>query len=169
MGTVSAVVRAAAAAGLDWERVGALSEVELEAALYGTPRRALRTPLPDPAWMDGELKKAGVTLRLLHVEYRESHPDGYGYTQFCEHYRRWKRTQRVVMRQVCVFRRSRTLRPEEGERPFRLMPNTSFEQGEHPSERSDAGEVSEVGLVFVLRSGLRHGLLFIGRRRRPRG
>jgi transposase len=100
VGTVSAVVRGAAAAGLEWERVAALSDAELEAALYGRPRRALRTPLPDPAAMDLELKKPGVTLQLLHVEYREHHPDGYGYTQFCDHYRRWKRTQRVVMRQV---------------------------------------------------------------------
>ncbi len=100
VGTVSDVVRAAADTGLDWERVATLSESELEAAIYGTARRALRTPLPEPAWMDGELKKPGVTLQLLHAEYRERHPDGYGYTQFCEHYRRWKRTQRVVMRQV---------------------------------------------------------------------
>jgi transposase len=100
VGTVSGVVRAAADAGLEWERVATLSESELEAAIYGTARRARRTPLPEPAWMDGELKKPGVTLQLLHVEYRERHPDGYGYTQFCEHYRRWKRTQRVVMRQV---------------------------------------------------------------------
>jgi len=100
LGTVSEVVRGAAAAGLEWEQVAALSDAELEAALYGRPRRALRTPLPDPAAMDLELKKPGVTLQLLHVEYRERHPDGYGYTQFCDHYRRWKRTQRVVMRQV---------------------------------------------------------------------
>ena len=66
----------------------ALSEVELEAALYGAARRALRTPLPAPAAMDLELKKPGVTLQLLHVEYREAHPDGYGYTQFCDHCRR---------------------------------------------------------------------------------
>ena len=65
VGTVSDVVRAAADAGLDWERVAALSEAELEAAVYGTARRALRTPLPEPAWMDGELKKPGVTLQLL--------------------------------------------------------------------------------------------------------
>jgi len=100
VGTVSGVVRAAGAAGLDWARVDALSEAALEAALYGAARRALRTPLPEPAAMDLELKQPGVTLQLLHVEYRESHPDGYGYTQFCDHYRRWKRTQRVVMRQV---------------------------------------------------------------------
>jgi hypothetical protein len=50
--------------------------------------------------MDLELKKAGVTLQLLHVEYRERSPEGYGYTQFCEHYRRWKKKQQLVMRQV---------------------------------------------------------------------
>jgi len=100
LGTVSEVVQRAARAGLDWARVEQFGEVELEAALYGEVRRKRRAPLPDPAWMDGELKKTGVTLQLLHVEYRESHPDGYGYTQFCDHYRRWKKSQRVVMRQV---------------------------------------------------------------------
>jgi len=100
VGTVSEVVRRAATAGLDWARVEELGEAELEAAVYGEVSRKRRAPLPDPAWMDRELKRIGVTLQLLHVEYRESHPDGYGYTQFCEHYRRWKKSQRVVMRQV---------------------------------------------------------------------
>ena len=63
VGTVSDVVRAGAAAGLEWAQVAALGEAELEAALYRSPRRALRTPLPDPAAMDVELKKPGVTLR----------------------------------------------------------------------------------------------------------
>ncbi|HTO23676.1 MAG TPA: IS21 family transposase [Spirochaetia bacterium] len=98
--SVSRVVHRAAAAGLSWERVEALSEAELEAALYGAERKQLRAPLPDPQAMDLELKKPGVTLQLLHLEYREHHPDGYGYTQFCEHYRRWKKRQRVVMRHV---------------------------------------------------------------------
>ena len=88
VGSVSRVVQRAAAVGLTWEGVAALSEAELEAALYGAERKELRTPLPDPRWMALELKKPGVTLQLLHVEYREQHPDGYGYTQFCEHYRR---------------------------------------------------------------------------------
>lgn len=68
---------------------GGVEREGLETALYQTVRRARRVPLPDPAWMDGELKKPGVTLQLLHVEYRERHPDGYGYAQFCEQYRRW--------------------------------------------------------------------------------
>ena len=32
-----------------------------------------------------ELKKTGVTRKLLWEEYRQSTPDGYGYTQFCYH------------------------------------------------------------------------------------
>jgi len=35
-----------------------------------------------------ELRKVGVTRYLLWQEYRRSHPDGYGYTQFCERLRR---------------------------------------------------------------------------------
>jgi transposase len=100
VGKVSAVVRKAAELGLDWERVEKLGEAELEEAIYGKVRRELKAPLPDPASMDLELKKPGVTLQLLHVEYREHHLDGYGYTQFCEHYRRWKKKQKLVMRQV---------------------------------------------------------------------
>jgi len=32
-----------------------------------------------------ELKKVGVTRQLLWEEYRQTQPDGYGYTQFCHH------------------------------------------------------------------------------------
>jgi transposase len=41
-----------------------------------------------------------VTLELLHVEYLEQNPEGYGYTQFCEYYRRWVKRHRLSMRQV---------------------------------------------------------------------
>jgi transposase len=96
---VSEMTRAASAAGLDWARVQRLSDAELEQAVYGAgPSKTPRAPLPAPAVIDLELRKVGVTLRLLHVEYREQHPDGYGYTQFCDHYGRWKRRQGVVMR-----------------------------------------------------------------------
>jgi transposase len=50
--------------------------------------------------VDKELRRPGVTLKLLHEEYLAQHPDGYGYTQFCEAYREWRRQQRLTMRQV---------------------------------------------------------------------
>jgi transposase len=100
VGTVSAVVGRAGAAALTWEQVEALADNELEGRLYAAVAKRVDTPLPDPPRLDLELKKPGVTLRLLHLEYREAHPAGYGYTQFCDHYRRWKKRQRVVMRQT---------------------------------------------------------------------
>ncbi len=44
--------------------------------------------LTEPDWpkMAAEMKRKGVTLVLLWEEYRAAHPDGYGYTWFCERY-----------------------------------------------------------------------------------
>jgi transposase len=50
-------------------------------------RRMGRPPrdTDEPSWpkVASELKRKGVTLNLLWQEYREAHPDGYGYTWFC--------------------------------------------------------------------------------------
>jgi transposase len=100
-GAVGGAVLRAQAAGLDWAAAERLSEGELEQRLYGQ-REAVRgkRPLPDPVWIHEERKRAGVTLELLHMEYREQQPDGYGYTQFCDHYRKWLGKHRLSMRQV---------------------------------------------------------------------
>ncbi|HET9061105.1 MAG TPA: IS21 family transposase, partial [Acidimicrobiales bacterium] len=37
-------------------------------------------------------------MRLLWLEWRADQPEGFGYTQFCAHYRAWLATQDVVMR-----------------------------------------------------------------------
>lgn len=37
-----------------------------------------------------ELKRPGVTRHLLWEEYRQAHPDGYSYTQFCYHFQVWQ-------------------------------------------------------------------------------
>jgi transposase len=100
VGMVAATVRRAQDAGLgDWAAIEALSETDLEGRLYGPPRKASR-PLPDPLWIHTERQRKSVTLELLHHEYLEQHPDGYRYTQFCEHYRRWCKKRRLSMRQV---------------------------------------------------------------------
>ena len=41
---------------------------------------------PDWGKIASELKRKGVTLTLLWQEYRERHPNGYGYTWFCERF-----------------------------------------------------------------------------------
>jgi transposase len=46
-----------------------------------------------------ELKKKHVTKASVWQEYREQHPEGYGYSHFCEHYARWAGELHVTMRQ----------------------------------------------------------------------
>src|ERR1700759_1963428 len=72
----------AEAAGLSWGVVDGLSEQELERRLFGGPKqwRGPERPLVDPAWIHRELRRAGVTLELLHIEYLRQHPDGYRYS-----------------------------------------------------------------------------------------
>ncbi len=73
-------------AGLSWPLPPIYEgEVALQRALF---RRVGRPPqdLSEPDWprVAQELKRKGVTLTLLWQEYRTSHPDGYGYTWFCD-------------------------------------------------------------------------------------
>jgi len=100
-GVVSKTVKRAELAGLTWEAVDALEEAELELRLYGVPKsaRASRAE-PDPSFIHRELRRAGVTLELLHLEYLEEHPGGLRYTAFCDRYRAWHARTGVVMRQV---------------------------------------------------------------------
>ena len=100
VGAVSAAEQRARAAGLDWSTAESLDDAALEVRLYGATADQRRRPLPDPVYLHTERKKQGVTLELLHHEYLERHPDGYAYTQFCEHYRRWCQDRRLSMRQV---------------------------------------------------------------------
>jgi transposase len=101
VGAIGETLRRATKAGLEWAEVQKLDEGALEGRLYRhrPPRRTGR-PLPDPAALHLELRKKGVTLQLLHVEYLEQHPDGYRYTQFCEIYKRWLARQAPTMRHV---------------------------------------------------------------------
>lgn len=100
-GAVASVISRATAIGLTWHALDALSDDALEQRLYGpkVPSRVAR-PAPDPGWIHTELRRAGVTLELLHLEYLQQHPDGYRYSAFCAHYRTWVEHQRRSMRQV---------------------------------------------------------------------
>ena len=102
LGTVTSYLQRAAAAGLTWPLPEDLDEATLEARLFARPRfaSARHRPLPDWPPLHHELKKPGVTLQLLWLEYRAQHPTGYGHTQFCERYRRWARTLKPSMRHV---------------------------------------------------------------------
>ena len=61
-----------------------------------------KTTRPHPDWniVHEELKQKGMTRQLLWEEYKEQHPDGYGYTQFKEYYNRFIKTINPSMRQI---------------------------------------------------------------------
>lgn len=97
--TVAKYVVRAAAAGLSWPLPADLDEGGLECRLFqhrlGEPQR------PQPNWplVHTELKRPGVTLRLLWEEYRERHPDGYSLSRFSELYKDWRGRASATMRQ----------------------------------------------------------------------
>lgn len=101
-GTVSNTTRRAEAAGLTWDAAQALEERELREQVYGARSAPIATrPEPDPVWVHTELKRAGVTLELLHLEYLAEHEgqDPYKYTAFCNRYRKWLKARGLSMRQ----------------------------------------------------------------------
>ena len=98
--TVADVMRRAEAAGISWSAAEEMDEATLDARLYPpTAPSVIKRPEPDPEKMHRELARKGVTLQLLWLEYKTEHPDGLGYTQFCERYRRWRKKADVVLRQ----------------------------------------------------------------------
>src|SRR5919201_639170 len=99
-GAVASVMSRATQIGLTWDALAHVSDEALEERLYG-PKISSRVarPLPDPTWIHTELRRAGVTLELLHLEYLQQQPDGYRYSAFCAHYRAWLERQRLSMRQ----------------------------------------------------------------------
>jgi hypothetical protein len=101
-GSVSGAVSRAKAVGLDWAQIQTLSDDARDERLYGSRdgKRQGRAPLPDAAYLHVELRRAGVTLQLLHLEYLESHANGYRYTSFCAHCNEWLAKQSPTMRQA---------------------------------------------------------------------
>ena len=98
--TVGDYLKTWEAGNLTLEQLRVLNDDQIYTALFGTKDRKRSRPLPDFAKMNTELKKKQVTRSLLWEEYREQHPDGLGYSQFCDHYLRWSKKVSVSMRQV---------------------------------------------------------------------
>ena len=97
--TVAVFLRRANEAGLTWPLPDGLDDDALERRLFDTAAPVTSYAAPDFAAVKKELATKGVTLQLVWLEYKELHPDGYGYSQFCHLYRTWRRHQSVVMRQ----------------------------------------------------------------------
>ena len=99
--TISEYFRRADVEGLRWPLPDALSDADLEQRLFPYSPGEARGSVPQPDWtyVHAELRRKGVTLSLLWEEYRGVHPDGYGYSRYCELYTRWEGKLSPVMRQ----------------------------------------------------------------------
>jgi transposase len=98
--TVGEYVQRAKEVGLAWPLPDELGEEELYRKLFpeGEKPKIGERPLPNWEEVHRELSRQGVTLMLLWQEYREKHPDGYGRSQFFEHYQRWNQAHTTSMR-----------------------------------------------------------------------
>ena len=101
--TVLEYLARAKEAGISWPLPEDMDGEALEAALFPAVAAELANrgrPVPEWREVHRQLKdrRHHVTLRLLWVEWKADHRDGWNYSQFCYHYRRWLGVQDVVMR-----------------------------------------------------------------------
>jgi transposase len=93
--TVSEILKRAEKAGITWPIE--ISDKQLMSLLY-PPAETRKSPSePDMEYVFHEMKKKNITLMLLWEEYKEKHPDGIMYTQFCDRYRKFKKDNKISL------------------------------------------------------------------------
>ncbi len=100
LGTVSNVLKRAEDAGI--KSATQLCSKELGTLLYPPVKKSdsSETAEPDLEYIDQQMKRKGVTLMLLWEEYKNKHPDGLMYTQFCTRYRQFRKQNGVYLRKI---------------------------------------------------------------------
>ena len=100
--TVQDYLKRAHAAGLTWPLPPELSDPQLETLLFRQREQPKSDRRLQPEWgiIDRELRRKGVTRYLLWEEYRRQYPNGMQYATFTTHYRRWKVSTGLSMRQI---------------------------------------------------------------------
>ena len=100
--TVSAYLKAADAAGIQWAAVSEWEEQKLVAALlpkHPPAAPTARHPAPEFATIHLDLQKhKHLTLQLVWEEYQAANPGGYRYSRFCELYQHWRKKRDLVLR-----------------------------------------------------------------------
>ena len=117
--------------GLDYPFIKKMSDTDLLQAINAqkeTDNERYKVLSEQFTYFEKELKRKGVTLQLLWQEYKLSHPDGYGYSQFCHHYYHWRKDQNVSMR----------MEHKAGDKLFVDFTGTKL-----PVTNPDTGEITE--------------------------
>jgi transposase len=98
--TVKKYIRLIEVKGISYDELLQMEDTALEALLQD----------PDPEdqarleslsrlfpYFEKELSRTGVTRWVLWGEYKQQHPDGYSYSQFCDHFKLWKRGRSATL------------------------------------------------------------------------
>lgn len=98
--TVKKYLRLIEVKGLMTDHLLALEDNELE-ALFEDPdpddEQRLVTLTAMFPYMEKELKRTGVTRWVLWGEYKDSHPDGFSYSRFCDHFAKYTTTVSISL------------------------------------------------------------------------
>ena len=88
-------------AGLSWPLDPKLDDTAIEHLLFPRCRKPgpNKRQMPNMKYFYQELKRKSVTLQLLWYEYKQSNPEGYQYSQFCNRYRQWSKKLDITLRQ----------------------------------------------------------------------
>jgi len=99
--TVKEYLHRAEQAKVTWPLPPEMDDATLENQLF--PPAPLisseKRQMPPMEYLHRERKRKGVTLQLLWHEYKETNPEGYQYSQFCERYRQWTQKLDLCLRQ----------------------------------------------------------------------
>lgn len=98
--TITAIIERYKNANIPYLAIKTMDDAELEAKLYPQEINSSKKSLPDMDYIHKELKRKGVTLQLLWQEYKEAYPDGLMYSQFCDHYLKWRKLRNISMHQI---------------------------------------------------------------------
>ena len=97
--TVQEVIARAKANGLEWVHIQHTHEPEIVFRLFPSqPGANVKVDADWPA-IDRELKRKGNTLSLLWLDYKQENPNGMCYSSFCVHFKKWKDSCGLTMRQ----------------------------------------------------------------------
>lgn len=99
--TVGKYLQQAESAGIGWPLPDDIDDQDLEQRLYSDDTKQIenKSGMPPMEYLFNELKKRHVTLQLLWYEYKQSNPDGYQYSYFCELFNKWRRQIDAPLRQ----------------------------------------------------------------------
>jgi transposase len=93
--TVKKYLRVIETKQLDLKALLKMDDTALEALLHDPDQedlaryQSLQQLFPH---FEKELTRTGVTRWVLWGEYKAKHPEGFGYSQFCDHFKRWKKS-----------------------------------------------------------------------------